>query len=193
MAVMVATPGTTTETPTTPTGTGPAGTEPPAGAETVEPGSFDKTQADFDALQLALSKERKAHRDAAARATALEQEHATDDEKVWMDKVEAATHAADAKLKKIAARSALAAAGLQGKPDRLVAVLNLDAIDVDDDGNVAGLDKEIAQLKADFPSLFVEPKTPSAVPGALNIGSRPGPKPKAKGFAEQVAATLQFQ
>ena len=186
---MAATPGTTTEPPT---GTEPAGTEPPEGTETTVTKPFDKTAKDFEALELALGKERQLHRAAEARATQLEQAGMGEQEKKWQAKIDTATHAADSKLKSIAARSALTAAGLQGKPDRLVSVLNLDAIDVDDDGKVTGLDKEIAQLRADYPALFTEPSTPPAVPGAISIGNRPGPKPRAKGFAEQVAATMNF-
>ena len=182
---MVATPGTATETPTTAAGDEPENVEPPEGTETPSTGPF--TAKDRDNLQLALTKSRTAQRELAAKVTALEQEHATADEKVWMTKVDEATHMADDKLKKIAARSALVAAGLQGKPDRLAAVLDLDAIEVDDDGNVSGLEAQVKDLKKEYPGLFSTTTDGKTSVGQLNIGSRPGPKPKAKGYAQVLA------
>src|ERR1039458_9060284 len=111
--VMVATPGTATETPTTAAGDEPENVEPPEGTETPSTGPF--TAKDRDNLQLALTKSRTAQRELAAKVTALEQEHATADEKVWMTKVDEATHMADDKLKKIAARSADRKRGVEGE------------------------------------------------------------------------------
>ena len=182
---MVAATGTETETPATTTGDEPENVEPPEGTETPSTGPF--TAKDRDALQLALTKERKAHREMAARVTVLEQEHATEDEKEWMAKVETATHAADAKIKKIAAKSALVAAGMQGKPDKIAALFDLDAVEVDDDGNVSGLEAQIKDLKKDFPGLFAVAADGKPAVGQLNIGNRPGPKPKAKGYAQVLA------
>jgi hypothetical protein len=151
------------------------------------PVPFTKTPADFEALELALANERKNHAKTAAKVKASELAAMSEAEQTWQAKVDEAAKGSDAKLVKIAARSALAAAGLAGKPDKLVALLDLDAVTVDDDGVASGLEKQIATMKADYPGLFAV--TPSG-PGHLNIGSRPGPKPKPRGYADQLAEQL---
>lgn len=63
--------------------------------------------------------------------------------------------AANAVIRKTAARAELKAAGIAPEQvGRLVGMLDLDELDVDDDGNVDGLDEAIAELKADWPQLF---------------------------------------
>jgi trimethylamine:corrinoid methyltransferase-like protein len=107
-----------------------------------------------------------------------------------MDKVEAATKSANTKLIRMAARSALATAGLQGKPDKLIPLLDLEGADVDDDGNVTGLDKPVAALKKEYPSLFGTTQNGQPQVGNLNIGNRPVAPSGKKGYAEQVAESL---
>jgi hypothetical protein len=43
--------------------------------------------------------------------------------------------------------------GKKGIP-RLIRLMDLDEIDIDDEGDVSGLDEEIDRLKADYPELF---------------------------------------
>jgi hypothetical protein len=54
---------------------------------------------------------------------------------------------------KQAAKAALATAGAT-KPERLLRLVEVDDLDVDDDGDVAGLDDEIDRLKEEYPELF---------------------------------------
>lgn len=66
-----------------------------------------------------------------------------------------ATAEAQAKIVKAEARGALKALGV--KPERvgkLVGLLDLTEVDVDDDGEVEGLDEAIDALKAEYPELF---------------------------------------
>lgn len=66
-----------------------------------------------------------------------------------------ATSAAHERIAKAEARGALKALGV--KPERvsqLVRLLDFDEIDVDDDGEVDGLDDAIESLKAEYPELF---------------------------------------
>lgn len=63
---------------------------------------------------------------------------------------------------KQAAKAALLDAGLQGKPERLLKLLDMDEIEVDEDGDLDGLDDQIADLKKDYPDFFVK-KTPGSI------------------------------
>ena len=73
-----------------------------------------------------------------------------------------AAEAAEKKFKPIAvrsaAKSALLEAGLQGAtPERvakLVRMLDIDALDIDDDGEVTCLTEQVASVKKDYPELF---------------------------------------
>ncbi len=63
----------------------------------------------------------------------------------------------DGRIRKTAARSELKAAGIPAEQvNRLVGMLDLDSLDVDDDGEVDGLDEAIEELKADWPQLFAK-------------------------------------
>lgn len=53
-----------------------------------------------------------------------------------------------------AAKAALVAAGLTGAPDRMLKMIDHEDLDIDDDGEVSGLDEQIAELKTDYPELF---------------------------------------
>jgi hypothetical protein len=57
---------------------------------------------------------------------------------------------------KRAAVDALREAGLSGKPDRFLRMLDLDTLEVDEDGQIDGLDEQVEEIKADFEDLFVK-------------------------------------
>lgn len=148
------------------------------------------TAADRDALKKALAAERKQHREAANKLTALEAEKLTGTDKEWADKLANAEASAAGRIKKLAARTELSAAGLQGKADRLVSLLDLSEVDVDAEGVVTGLDEQIKSLKAEFPGLFGEAKTAAPNVGQLNLGNpKAGPK-KEQTFAEKLGNQL---
>lgn len=144
------------------------------------------TQGDLDALNEAL---RKARRDArATKRTAPTDADVPDTDQVARD----ATAAAEAKFKpvviKAAARAAFAEAGLV-KPDavdKAIRLLDLDDIDVTPEGEVSGIDDQIADLKRDFPELFAVRTQRTKVDGA----DRNGPGGAKKSTAEQIAAAL---
>lgn len=86
---------------------------------------------------------------------------ADDDEKVDAEAVKAAAIAearaeSDSRIRKTAARAELKAAGIPAdQVSRLVGLIeDLDDLDVDEDGNVDGLDDAIDELKAAWPQLF---------------------------------------
>lgn len=85
---------------------------------------------------------------------------ADDDDEVDVEAIKASVKAeeraaSDTRIRKTAARSELKAAGIPAEQvNRLVGMLDLDSLDVDDEGEVDGLDEAIEELKADWPQLF---------------------------------------
>ncbi len=71
---------------------------------------------------------------------------------------------------KQAARVALFAAGLEGSPDKLLRMLDLDDIEVDDDGEIDGLEDQIDELKEEFPDRF--PEKTKTEPGEKKVPKR---------------------
>ncbi|MFC8447666.1 phage scaffolding protein [Kitasatospora sp. NPDC057223] len=89
-----------------------------------------------------------------------------------------------------AARAALAEAGVAGGPDRVLRLLDLDALSVDDDGDVVGLDSEVSRLKDDYPEFFAKAEERPR-PKARPTGAPKPPAPdKPKSAAEQHAARV---
>lgn len=91
----------------------------------------------------------------------------------------------------VAARAAVT--GKDGKVDpgklaKLLRLVNLDEVDVADDGAITGLDDQVAQIKADYPVLF-ETAKPLPRPKADGADKKPEPT-KPKTSAERLAASL---
>lgn len=84
------------------------------------------------------------------------------------------------------AKAALSEAGASN-PARLVGLLDMDSLDIDDDGEVDGLEDEIDRLKDEFPELFRKKRT-----AALETGDRSGGKGAArpKSDSERQAAAI---
>ena len=86
---------------------------------------------------------------------------------------------------KQAARAALAEAGLIKPPNRLLRMLDMDDIDVNEDGEIDGLDEQIRDFKKEFPEFFGR-RSPKDVDGG-DKGSRTG---KTQGSAGLIARSL---
>lgn len=95
-----------------------------------------------------------------------------------------------------AARAALKEAGALGNVSRLVQMLDLDEVEIDDDGEVTGgLEDQVEALKAELPQLFAAPepqkktakRTPVTRAGAAG---RQDPAPEYKSSAERMAAQI---
>lgn len=107
-----------------------------------------------------------------------------------------ATEAAERRYKPIAVRSSARAAFLEAgladaRPERvskLMRMLDMDAIDIDDDGEVTGLDDQVATIKADYPELFAKAKTPVPRIDGSNRNAGNGQSPKTTG--EKIAAMV---
>jgi len=100
------------------------------------------------------------------------------------------------KIAGVAARAALIEAGSpKSGASRLINMLDLDAIEIDDDGEViGGLDDQVEGLKAEFPQLFVTDtgkKTPKRTPVTRAAAAgRQDPAPEFKSTAERMAAQI---
>lgn len=143
------------------------------------------TRADLKALQESLKNARRAER-AAKRAARGKGKAGTDD----------AEKAAEAKYKPIvvnaAARAAFASAGLvteKGKEaaslKRVMKMLDMDDIELTEDGEVEGLEEQIDQIKSEMPHLFAR-KGGRRVEGSDRGGSRG----KGEDFADKLVDQL---
>ncbi len=118
------------------------------------------TEAEWKAAQ---DKLKKANAQAAAHrkeADELKRKGESETETKAREAAENASKAAESTWKprivKQAARAALAEAGLTGTPDRLLRLVDVDAVEIDDEGEISGLDDQIKALKKDYPELFAK-------------------------------------
>ncbi len=151
---------TTTEVDETTTDDTAASTDPAGDTAKAEPAKpwTPPTEAEWKAQQDKLKKanaQAAAHRKAAdelarkgeteseAKAREAREEAAAAAEKTWKPRYVGQ-----------AAKAALATAGLVGSPDRLLRLIDTDAVTIDEDGELSGLDEQIRALKKDYPELF---------------------------------------
>ncbi|MEU1309500.1 phage scaffolding protein [Streptomyces cinnamoneus] len=97
--------------------------------------------------------------------------------------------------------SALAEAGWNGtRLNAVMKLLDLDEVDVDDDGEISGLSEQIADIKTDFPELFKRMRAPAAaangaggsgqngaVAAKVDAADKRPPQPEPTGWAQQLA------
>lgn len=174
-------------------------------AETVDTTAADApewtapTQQDWENVQLALKKARQDARQARRGATAASEgiEGGPDPVKAAAD----ATAAAEARYKpivvKAAARAAFAEAGLvlpAGKTDtamaRAIRLLDLDDIDLKDDGSADGLAEQVAEIKAEFPELFAQKAAGRPVAKVDGADKGTGSNGKPKSSADLLASLI---
>lgn len=139
------------------------------------------------------------------RTTEAKQGSGADDGADTARAVQEAAEAAERKFKPVAVRAAARAkfleAGLdpedKGAMSRLLRLVDMDEVDLDDDGDPVGLDEQIDDIKDDFPRLFekpepVEPAKPErrrSVP-RINGANRDGKAPEPKTTGEKHMARL---
>lgn len=149
-----------------------------------------QAKANKEAEKLRLAKKAERDKAAAAKAGAAEAD----------DKVSAA----EQRVKMVAVRTAGAAAILEAgfSGDRkaareLTRLLDLDDLDVDEDGEVDGLDDAVAELKEKYPRLFKDDEDDERRPAkkaVRRIDTKPGGsgrESKPRSSAELVAARLR--
>lgn len=120
----------------------------------------------------------------------------TAEEAARREAAEEAQRRADAKYKPISARAALLEAGVKpGRVKGALKLLNLDEIEIDEDGEVTGLDSQVDGLREEWPELFVdqeqkpEPSRRPAARGADGADKRP-PKKQLTASERQAARLL---
>lgn len=96
----------------------------------------------------------------------------------------------------------LAKAGWNGsRLGHLMKLIDLDGIDIDDDGEITGLAEQIEELKAEWPEFFKRNRSTVAKPGGVSgqngtpagnvdTADKKPPAPQPKSWAEQVAEKL---
>jgi hypothetical protein len=95
------------------------------------------------------------------------------------------------RLIKTAAKLAFAEAGAKN-PARLIKMLDVNDLEVDDDGDVDGLEDQIDSLKDEFPELFNQPaeERPRKRPGRVDAGTGGGSNTTKKSATERQAEGL---
>ena len=88
-------------------------------------------------------------------------------------------------MKKAGVRAALAEAGFSS-PDRLMKLIDWDAVSVDDEGDLIGVEAEVDRVKSEYPEFLPQP---ASKPKARPTGApKPAAAEKPKSTAEQHAA-----
>jgi hypothetical protein len=163
----------------------------PADEKPVSRAELRKVIADRDTAKKAL-------RDLRREIDELRRANETADETARREAAEAAQKAADAKYKPISARAALLEAGV--KPSRVkgaLKLLDMDEIEIDADGEVTGLDSQVAGLREEWPELFAdtqpEPEKKAEVKRparGADGANKPAPPKKEMSVSERQAALL---
>ncbi len=159
--------------------------------ETVEAEETDplklavaKAAEDIANLKKALRNERTAHRNLKKAADAEKAAAAASGSATEIEKAQAAITAADAKAEKFrqialksAIESALTAQNSLLPTSRLMKLMDLNEIEIGDDGKIEGLEDQIDLLKEDFPEAFavavVEEKPVARRVGSVDAGKKP--------------------
>lgn len=157
----------------------------PAPAKKVAPKKVTNTQrrdpnSKGPNYDLTLKRERIRARNAERELAALRKQNETETDK----RVREANEAAEAKYKpvaiKAAARAALVEAKVKGDPGRAVKLMDMSAIDIDEDGEHVGLEDQIDLVRAEFPEMFEseddESEKPKAKPRKAVAKVNPGNK-----------------
>jgi hypothetical protein len=172
-------------------------TDAGSGQQTPEP--------DLTNLKKAIASERTLRKQAEADLRAEKLKNASAEERQLEEaKTQAATEA-EARVKQPLLRNLAAtelrAAGIQGPTARLVGLLDLNKIEIDEDGEISGLIEQVEALKTEFPNMFQASSSgrapaPNANGGSGSRSGRAGdngapaaPKKWNEILAEQVFAT----
>lgn len=121
--------------------------EPPTKEE------WEKTQAALKKANAEAKKRRLAAKEQKPKPKPKKRDDDDDDDEGDDDRSAEVEERWKGRVVKQAAKAALATAGAE-KPERLLRLVDIDSLDVDDDGEVDGLDDEIDRLREDYPELF---------------------------------------
>lgn len=165
---------------------------PPAKKTAPKPGDPDyvPSAAEWRRTQEALKKANGDAKRNRERARELEEKargDETEHEKALREAREEGEKKYREPMKKSGVRAALAEAGFPA-PDRLMRLIDWDAISVDDDGGLVGAEAEVDRVKAEYPELLPQDK-PKPKPRPTGA-PKPAAVDKPKSTAEIHAARL---
>lgn len=171
------------------TGTGSADQDTDAGQDTWTPPSKE----DYEKLQKALAKANAEAKQRREALQAMQRQSEGDSEKA----VREAQEAAERKLKPVAVRAAAKAALLEAgyqnptseRLTRAIRQLDLDALEIDDEGEVSGLADQVKAYKDDYPELFGSQEQRQRTP-RVAASDRPATNGKTETLGELVAAQV---
>jgi hypothetical protein len=156
----------------------PAKPEPPKPAAKKDP-ALERAEAELAKTRAALKKsndDAKRHRLALKEREEKDRLNEGDHERAIREAREEAETRWKPRIVNQAARAALAEAGVVGGPDRVLRLLDTDALSVDDDGDVIGLATEVDRLRAEYPEFFTKPEDKPR-PKARPTGAPKAPAP----------------
>jgi hypothetical protein len=165
--------------------------KPPVKKDDPKPGDDDYTppsRSEWARAQAALKKANDEAKTQRLRNKELEEKargDETEHEKALREAREEGEKRFREPMKKSGVRAALAEAGF-ASPDRLMKLVDWDAVTVDDEGDLVGVDAEVDRVKAEYPELLEQdkPKAKARPTGA----PRPAAAEKPKSTAEIHAA-----
>lgn len=145
----------------------------------------DEDETLGEAGKKALQRERAARKQAERDLKTLQTENENESEKRLREATEEVERKYHGLIARSAFRAALAEAGLQKGQQKLMKLLDLEDVTVDEDGEVEGVDAQVDALKKDFPELFSRtPKGGGKGDGGAGKGA---PPKKEKTSAELLA------
>lgn len=151
----------------------------------------DKVDPKTKRLNADLARERKERKAAQAELRRLKNEGASDSEKAVNAAVEENDNKWASRFRVSAARAELAAAGVPSdRLGRAVKLLDMEDLEVDDDGSVSGISDVVSELKDEMPELFGGGADSNGKPPRVRTGSAGGGGGKKKSSAERLAASL---
>ncbi|GAA4082689.1 phage scaffolding protein [Actinomadura miaoliensis] len=127
---------------------------------------------------------KRALREAQQQLAELKRSSESETERAQREAAEKAAAEVEKKYKPLVvrttAKAALIDAGVpKDKLDRMIRLMNLDDIEVTDDGEVDGIDAQIAELQEEYPELFTQPEPPRRKPSGAKAADG-ADKPPAK-------------
>lgn len=154
--------------------TPPVVTPPVVVPPVVEPEWTPPTKAEWEAQAAKLSSVNAESAGRRTKIAELTKQNETDADRIKREALEEATSVYKPTAIRASAKSALLEA--DAKTDRVAALsglLDVSKLDIDDKGEIAGLDAEVKRVKAEYPEFFrAEGETPPK-PGRLAPGGQP--------------------
>ncbi|ANZ35235.1 hypothetical protein BBK82_03255 [Lentzea guizhouensis] len=166
----------------------------------------ERTAEDWQRLETAMQKERELRKKREGQIAEMRKERKaaeTSGDTDEAERIRKAEEAAASRYKPVAVRAAAKAALLEAnfqnpteeRVKKLIRRLDLDEIDVDEDGDITGLQDQIDQLVDDFPELFTAPvrasePTKPTRPTKVTAANKPPVKQEPTRTADRIVAKI---